>query len=308
MTIVVLIGTLDTKGEEYGFLRDRLRGRSGRGLARGRGRARRPEGRAGREPRGGGPRPPGPTSRSWRGPQTGARRSRRWPAGPARCSAAARRGEARRGPRARRLRRHVARDLGHAGAARGDAEADGLDRRLGGHAALRGRVRRHDDVLGRGHRRDKPDLHPHPRQRRGRDRRHGQGRRARGRRGEAPRRRHHVRRHHPGGRGRARAPRSPRLRGPRLPRHRRRRAVHGGPDQGRFHNRRPWTSRRPSSRTTWSAACSPRAPSAWRPPGSSGCPRSSRWAPWTWSTSGRPTRSPTGSRGAPSTSTTRPSP
>ena len=66
---------------------------------------------------------------------------------------AARRREARRHPRARRLGRLVDRDARDARAAGRRAEADGLDRRVGRHAPVRRRRRRDDDVLGRRHRR-----------------------------------------------------------------------------------------------------------------------------------------------------------
>ena len=59
------------------------------------------------------------------------------------------------------------------------AEADGLDARLGRHAAVCRRGRRDDDVLGRRHRRRQPDLGADHGQRGRRDRRDGRRRRCR---------------------------------------------------------------------------------------------------------------------------------
>ena len=93
MATVVLAGTLDTKGVEYGFLRERL-DESGvetvmvdvgiLGEPKTQPDVMREEVARGRGMR---------TSESWRGPGTGAPRWRRWPGGPARsCGGCTRRG------------------------------------------------------------------------------------------------------------------------------------------------------------------------------------------------------------------------
>ena len=82
-------------------------------------------------------------------------------------------------PRAWRLGRDDARHGGDARPADRRAEADGLDGRLGQYPPLRRRDRYHDDVLGGRYRGDQPLLGADPRQRRRRDRRDGAGLRRR---------------------------------------------------------------------------------------------------------------------------------
>ena len=283
--VVVLVGTLDTKGHELEYMRDRVReagaevvlvdvgvlgepqvtadvsreevaeaAGADHGVARGRSR---PRARG----RGHGPR----RRRSARPPV------RRGAAAGRRCG--------------RRLGQLVDRRGRDARPAGGRAEAHRLHAGLGRHAALRRGQGRDDDVLGRRHRRDQPDLRADPGQRGGRDRRDGEGVGAGGARGPAARRRDDVRRDHPGGHARARAPGGAGLRGARLPRHGHRGTVDGGA-------RRPaasWpacsTSRPPSWPTSSSAASSPRAPTGSRRRAPPACPRSSRSGRWTWSTS-----------------------
>ena len=83
---------------------------------------------------------------------------------------------------------------GHAGAPGGHAQADRLDHGLGRRGPVRRRQGHHDDVLRRRRLRAQPPVPPHLRQRRRRHRRHGRADDAEGR-GEAARRRHDVRRH-----------------------------------------------------------------------------------------------------------------
>ena len=63
------------------------------------------------------------------------------------------------------------------------------------------------------------------------------------------------------------------LRGPRLPRDRRRRTLDGSPDEGRLHHRRRSTSPRPSSWTSWSAASCRPGPDRLEMAGSLGIPQ-----------------------------------
>ena len=140
-------------------------------------------------------------------------------------------------PRARRLGRLVDRDARDARAAGRRAEADGLDGRVGRHAPVRRRGRRDDDVLGRRHLRRQPRLGADHGERRRRDRGHGR-RDGAAARGEAARRRDDVRRHDAVRDACARAARGARLRGARLPRDGRGRAVAGGARARRLPRRR----------------------------------------------------------------------
>ena len=188
----------------------------------------------------------------------------------------------------------------------GVPEADGLDARLGRHAALRRRRRRDDDVLGRRHLRGQPDLGADHGQRRRRDRRDGAGDGAAAR-DEAARGGDDVRRHDAVRDRGARAARGARLRGARLPCDRHRRAVDGGAREGRLPRRR---ARRHDDRARRRARR--RRPLGRARPADGrrrrrACRRSCRSARSTWSTSGRARRCRRGSRAATSTSTTRPS-
>ena len=125
---------------------------------------------------------------------------------------------------------------------------------------VRRRGRRDADVLGRRRRRHQLGVRAGARQRGRGDRRDGHrlrdaGRSRAGRRRPAAGRSHHVRRHH---RGRGRGPRAadrPRLRGAGVPRDRRGRAGHGEAGRVRAAGRGAATSPRPNWPTTWSAAC-----------------------------------------------------
>ena len=121
---------------------------------------------------------------------------------------------------------------GCAGPAGRRAQADRLHRRLRRTRPLRRRERRHADVLGRRHGRPQPALGADPDQRGRRRRRHGEADRPGEPRDERPLlggddvRRHHALR------DQARASAGgARLRGARLPRHRHRRADDGGADR-----------------------------------------------------------------------------
>ena len=153
MPTVVLVGTLDTKGEEYAFLADRIReqgvdvilvdaGIVGAPLATPD--VTREEVAAAVGADVAGARRGG---RPWRGRRDDVAWRRRGR------EASPRGWQARRGRGARRLGRLVARHLRDATAADRRPEADGLDRRLGRHEPVRRLGRRDDDVLGRRHRR-----------------------------------------------------------------------------------------------------------------------------------------------------------
>ena len=221
MATVVLLGTLDTKGREYDYLRDRLREQGvdvvlvdagvfeplveadvtqRRGCRRCR---RRPRGAA-------------------RGAATAAPPSRRWAAGRRRsCAACTRRAGSTASSRVGGSGNSSIGAAGDAGAAGRRAEADRLDRRLRRHAAVRRRHRRLDDLLRRRHLRAEPDLGADPLERGRRDRRDGEGRASRESEGEPPAdRRDDVRRDDAGGDAGARAAGGARVRGARLPRDR----------------------------------------------------------------------------------------
>ena len=248
-----------------------------------------------------------PTTPSSCAPPTAAPRSTPWGAARRRCS----RGCTPRARldgvgRGRRLGQLVDRRAGDARPAGRRAQADRLDRRLGRHAPLRRGRRRHDDVLGRRHLRDQPDLVADPHQRRRGDRRDGHARRCPSAAGERPLvggddvRRHHAVRH----RARASAWRSSATR-----------CSSSTPPAPAGSPSRRWppaasssacsTSRRPSWPTSSSAASCRPAPIAWRRSGAPASRRSSRSARWTWSTSARATPCRRSSRAATSTSTTR---
>ena len=303
---VLLIGTLDTKGEEYAYLRERLRSSPASTCswptpapaAR----------RAGVEP---------DITREEVAAETGADLASLTDRGAA-VGAMAERGRgarapaARRGPDRRRARRgrlgqHRDRHGGDAGAAGRRAQADGLDR---WRPATRATTSAASDVdadgVGHRRRRDQLDLRADPRQRGGRDGRAWCRRRAVERRGRAPAgRRDDVRRHDPVRDARARGARGARLRGARLPRHRHRRPGDGGARRGRLPAPACSTRRRRSCATTSSAACCRPGPTGSRRRAAPGCRRSSRSARSTWSTSARATRCRRSSRSATCTSTTR---
>ena len=87
----------------------------------------------------------------------------------------------------------------HAGAAGGRSQADALDDGIGGHLELRGEHRHHDDGVDHRHRRGQLDLRTDPRQRRGSHGRDGQGAAGRTRRARRPLvGSHDVRCHHAG--------------------------------------------------------------------------------------------------------------
>ena len=140
--------------------------------------------------------------------------------------------------RPRRLGRVVDRDHRDARPAGRRAEADGVDAGLRRHATLRGGRRRHDDVFGRRHRRDQLGVGPHPVQRGGRHRRHGPRDGA----ADGPpasRGGVDVRRDDPRGDAGPRAARGARVRGAGVPRHGDGRAVDGEPGHRRVPRRRP---------------------------------------------------------------------
>ena len=195
MPTVVLVGTLDTKGQEYAYLADRIRehgvdvvlvdaGIVGEPLATPDVTREEVAAAAGADVR-------DLAAAGDRGVavETMGRGAA------AVVQAAARGGQARRDRRPRRLRRLVARHLRDAPAADRRAEADGLDRRLRRHEPVRRLGRRDDDVLRRRHRRHQPDLGADPDERRRRARRHGEGDGAAARRGAAADRGLDVRRH-----------------------------------------------------------------------------------------------------------------
>ena len=203
-------------------------------------------------------------------------------------------------------RRLGARHAGDARAARRRAEADGLDRGLGRHAALRGRDRRDDDLLGRRHLRHQPDLGADHGQRGRGDRRHGQGDRACGGRRPAADRRDDVRRHDAVRDACARAAGGARLRGARLPCDRDGRPVDGSARPRRLHRRRARRHDHRAGRRSGRRRALGRARPAGSGRASSACRRSSRSARSTWSTSGRARRSRRSSATGTSTCTTRP--
>ena len=168
-----------------------------------------------------------------------------------------------------------------------------------------GAERRHDDGVGHRRRGRELDLRPDHGQRRRGDGGHDPGAAGRAGRGATADRREHVRRHHAERDARARAARGARLRGPDVPRHRRRRARDGGADGVRLPRRACSTSRRPSCATSWSAACCPPARTGSRRPAGSASRRSCPWARSTWSTSARARRCRRSSRTATCTCTTR---
>ena len=173
MATVVLLGTLDTKGDEYAFLRDRLREHGvdvmlvdagvhepvGIEPDVGRDEVARAAGADVAQLAAAGDRGAAVTAMAEGAEAVVLRPARRRPA--------------RRDPRARRIRRLVDRHARDARAAGRRAEADGLDRRVRRHAAVRRRRRRDDDVLGRRHLRRQPRLGADHGERRRRDRRHG---------------------------------------------------------------------------------------------------------------------------------------
>ena len=95
----------------------------------------------------------------------------------------------------------------------------------------------------------------------------------RARRGAAADRRDDVRRHHAVRHARARAAGGARLRGARLPRHRHRRARDGGAGRRRASWPACWTRPRPSSATSWSAACFTPGPDRLEAAGRAGIPQ-----------------------------------
>ena len=113
-----------------------------------------------------------------------------------------------------------------------------------------------------------------------------------------------VRRHHAVRHARGRGARRARLRGADVPHDRHRRALDGGADRRAASSPACSTRRPPSCATSSSAACSARGPTASRRPGAPACRRWSRWARSTWSTSARARRSRRSSRIATCTSTT----
>ena len=174
MATVVLVGTLDTKGDEYAFLRERLREHERR-------RARRRRGRA-RADRASSPTSRATTSRVRPAPMCAslAAAGDRGAAVTAMGAGAEQivrglhsRRPARRHPGARRLRRLVDRGARDARAAGRRAEAARLDRRVRRHATVCRRGRRDDDVLGRRHLRHQPRLGADHEQRGSCDRRDG---------------------------------------------------------------------------------------------------------------------------------------
>ena len=273
MTTVVLIGTLDTKGEEYGFVRDRLRGEAVEVLLVDAGVLGEPhvEPDVSREEVA---RAAGADIGSSRAAQTGARRSRPWLAGPARYSGGCtpRAGSTGSSGSAAR-RRHLAGHLGHAGAARRGAQAAGLDRRLGRHAArtsARADITMMYSVVDiAGH---QPHLRPAPDQRRRRRSPAWPRRRGPAAAGDArspSSAATHVRRHHPAASTAARE-RLEALGYEVLVFHATgdRRADDGGPDRRRLHRRRPRRHHHRAGRRAGRRRPLAPAPTAWRPPGS----------------------------------------
>ena len=157
----------------------------------------------------------------------------------------------------RRIRGDRAGHTGHAAAPGGRAEDHDFDGGLRRSRALRRRLRHHDDVFG--HRRSGPQRHlaPNSGEWRAGDCRHGEGAYCRGTRGARPRRAgraaghrpHDVRRHdavraatHRGAEGRVRLPR--------VPRDRHRRPVDGEAGRRRASSRASSTSRPPRCATS----------------------------------------------------------
>ena len=174
---VVLVGTLDTKGDEYAFLRERIREAGVDVVLVDAGRSRRAAGARRRHTRGGGARRRRRPRRARARRPTAARPWRPWAAARPPCSSActaraacrapppsAARATPRSPPRRCARCRSACPKLIVSTVASGDTRpyvgADG----------------RHDDVLGRRHRRDQPDLRADPGQRRRRHRRHGDAR------------------------------------------------------------------------------------------------------------------------------------
>ena len=145
---VLLIGTLDTKGDEYAFLRDRLRDAGVEVLLADVGTLEPPRCRAGHRREEVAAGTGADLAALRRGPRPRRCRDRH-----GRCRRGARAPAARRGPHPRRagrrrLGQHRDRHARDAGAARRRAQADGLHDGRRGHARLRGRARRDDDGLG----------------------------------------------------------------------------------------------------------------------------------------------------------------
>ena len=227
MPTVVLIGTLDTKGHEYAYLRDRVREQGVDTLLVDAGVFEpQTEPDVGRQEvaAAAGADVEALAEAGDRGAAVEAMARGAADAG----RAAARGGPARRDRHDRRLGQLVDRRRCDARAPGRRPQADRLHRRLRRHAAVHGRVRRDDDLLGRRHRRHQPDLGADPDQRGRGDRGHGQGRGAGPRRAAAARHRLDVRRHDAVRDAGARAARGARLRGARLPPDRHGRRVDGG--------------------------------------------------------------------------------
>ena len=270
MSTVVLLGTLDTKGTEYGYLRDRLRLAGVDTLLVDVGTAARrrssPTSRATRWPRGPASSSPGSTIAA---PRSSAMADAAVVTRPA----PARRGAARRAARRGRLGRHGDRHAGDARAAGRRAEAHGLDRRGGRHARVRRRGRPHADGVGDRRRGRELDLGPHPRQRGGRDGRDGRRAAGRARRAAAADRRDDVRGHD----AVRRPPRARRSRraatrcSSSTPRARAAGRWRGSCARGSWPG--CWTRRRPSCATSSWAACSRRARTGSRRPARAGLPQ-----------------------------------
>ena len=177
MATVVLLGTLDTKGDEYAFVRDRLREAGVDVAARRRGRPRASRGStpdidreevaraARRRPRGRSSAPP-TAAQAMDVMGRGAAAVLARLHGEGRVDGVAAVG----GSGNSSIAARAMRDLPV-----GVPEAHRLDRRLGRHPPLRRGRRRHDDLLGRRHLRHQPDLRADPHQRGRRDRRDGDG-------------------------------------------------------------------------------------------------------------------------------------
>ena len=194
--VVALLGTLDSKGTEYAFLKEQIEAQGVQTLVIDAGVLGAPPFRR--------ILPAAEVAKAGGGDLAAARRaqgSRRGHGGHGQGRRGDRHAARRRRPHRRhhrhgRRRRHVDRRSRHAGAAGRLSEAAGLHARVGRRAALCRRQGRYDDAGDRRHRRHQPAVLAHPHQRRRRDRRHGQGRDARRSAGQAADRRHHVRRHH----------------------------------------------------------------------------------------------------------------
>ena len=304
--VVLVVGTLDTKGAELRFIRDIIAGQrpahaAGRRLHQRQGfRLRRLRSGDRAEPR------PRRIERVRRRPRRIGDGD-----GGCLCQMAAPPGQYRRHHLRGRFGRRLAGRARHARPARRRAEDDRLVGRLGRCRPLCRTCRHHDDVFGDRRAGPQFDLARGARQRRERAGRHGQGapRRAHGqatRRGRQPsrHRHHHVRRDDAcGAKDRGRPAR--RVRMPGVPRHRRRRPLDGeagrlrpvGGGHRSHHHRslRPPDGRRVSGHATTASARSSAA----------ACPMSARSARSTWSISARRTRFPNATASASSTSTIR---